>query len=253
MSEAPSELLWLDEADSTHMLLKSPAYAHFPELTMLLARRQTAGRGQRGNSWESEPLKNLTFSMAAIPQGVTPAEQFVISEGVALAITDVLADYGIEASVKWPNDIYVADRKICGILIDHSLQGSSITRSIISAGINVNQTRFLSDAPNPVSMAMLTGCDHQPDPLAIRLRGSILQALETMRTPAGRHAIHTRFLSSLYRHDGAPHKFFDHRRQETIEAIITDVAPTGILTLQPLPAAGCAPRSYAFKEVSFII
>ena len=148
-------LICLDQAESTHMLLKSQEYADLEPYTMVMARRQTKGRGQRGNSWESEDGKNLTFSMKARPDWLHPSRQFAISEATSIAIVTLLKEYGIAASVKWPNDIYVGHRKICGILIDHSLQGMEITGSVISAGLNVNQIRFLSDAPNPVSMLQL--------------------------------------------------------------------------------------------------
>ena len=152
----PMRIIWLDHTPSTHQLLKlDPEYARLDPYTMVVARRQTAGRGQRGNSWESEDYKNLTFSMAVYPGWLPPAAQFSLSESVALAVVALLAQHGIKATVKWPNDIYVGNDKICGILIDHSLTGNTISRTVVSAGINVNQLRFLSDAPNPVSMLAL--------------------------------------------------------------------------------------------------
>ncbi|MDE6431375.1 MAG: biotin--[acetyl-CoA-carboxylase] ligase, partial [Duncaniella sp.] len=119
------------------------------------ARRQTAGRGQRGNSWESAPGKNITMSILLRPEGLHPSRQFVISRAVSLAITGVLRRYmpASAVRVKWPNDIYVDDRKICGILIENVISSASIRQSVVGIGINVNQRRFLSDAPNPVSMA----------------------------------------------------------------------------------------------------
>ena len=119
---------------------------------------QTAGRGQRGNSWESEPGKNITFSMIMRMPGFAARRQFRISEAVSLAIIETVVRHtGVACSVKWPNDIYAGDRKLCGILISHSLAGDTISYSIIGAGININQTCFLSYAPNPVSAAILTG------------------------------------------------------------------------------------------------
>ncbi|MDE7409349.1 MAG: biotin--[acetyl-CoA-carboxylase] ligase, partial [Muribaculaceae bacterium] len=116
------KILHLDEVDSTNVyIMRNVAELEAP--VMVTAYRQTAGQGQRGNSWEAEPGKNLTFSIFYRPVGLPPIAQFSMSEAVSLAVVDFLAGHGIEAKVKWPNDIYVDDRKICGILIRHSVMG----------------------------------------------------------------------------------------------------------------------------------
>ena len=265
-------LQFIEETPSTHNLLKADPQAYAPGL-MIAARRQTAGRGQRGNSWESEDGKNLCFSMIWKPCGIAPAEQFSISEATALAIAELLGSYHIVAKVKWPNDIYVGDKKICGILIDHSLMGSSICHSIISAGLNVNQTIFRSDAPNPISMALAVAGDesaaipanaaghvHTPmqveghprfniDEIAGQLHEILLRNLKTAESPEGRAALHAAFMKELYRGAGF-HPFFDVIKGEHIEARIAGIAPTGTLTLQ---LRNGETRSYAFKELSFSI
>lgn len=221
--------------------------------TLVFTRNQTAGRGQRGNSWESEPGKNLTASILLHPEGIAPREQFVISEAVALAVTDLLADLGVDAMVKWPNDIYAGDRKICGILIEHSILPSSIMHTIAGIGVNINQTVFLSDAPNPVSVAQLTGERHDIPSLARSLAAKV-----SARMPSGKRgdtceqirAIHRGYMERLWRGDGAPHPFLDRINNEYINARISDVAPDGILTLV---TTGGDTRRYAFKEIEFIL
>lgn len=250
----PDRLIWFDEVPSTHNMLKTPEYADLAPYTMVVARRQTAGRGQRGNTWESEDYRNLTFSMSLSPAWLPPASQFSISEAVAMAVVALLDENGIEARVKWPNDIYVADRKICGILIDHSLQGAEIVHTVASAGINVNQLRFLSDAPNPVSMLQIMPegtPEFDLEPLAIRVQHLIRHLVEMTRTASGRADLHKAFMARLYHNDGLTHPYFDHISGERLEAVVTDVAPTGHLTLT-IPATG-EQRIYAFKEISFII
>ena len=125
-----------------------------PHATVVSTYNQTAGRGQRGNSWESEPHKNLTFSVLLKPQHIIAREQFYISEIVSVAIVNTLRKYIIDQpiAIKWPNDIYVNDDKICGILIENTLSGYSISQSIAGIGININQQTFLSNAPNPISL-----------------------------------------------------------------------------------------------------
>ena len=146
-------IVTLDECDSTNTVLSS-----MPEAasgTVVATRRQTAGRGQRGNSWESEPDKNLTFSQLLMPRMLPAARQFELSMIVSLAIADSIDAHlpdGIRTCVKWPNDIYIGREKVCGILIENRLTGSRIERAIVGAGINVNQRVFTSDAPNPTSI-----------------------------------------------------------------------------------------------------
>ena len=127
-------------------------------MSVIAAYEQTAGRGQRENIWLSEPGKNLTASIVLKHDGtilsrVSADNQFIISEMISKAVVGLLADYGVVARIKWPNDIYVGDKKICGILIEHTLRGSSIINSIIGVGLNVNQTEFDESLPNPTSLA----------------------------------------------------------------------------------------------------
>ena len=138
----------LHETSSTNSYLSRMA-SILPSGTVIYTNSQTSGRGQRGNSWEAEPGKNLTFSMLVKQPAVVPSKQFRISEAVSLAVVEWLSQYSDGFSVKWPNDIYYNDKKICGILIEHVLCGNAIVHTIVGVGINVNQQHFLSDAPNP--------------------------------------------------------------------------------------------------------
>ena len=266
------EIIWIDETPSTHTLLKQPEYLGLKAYTMLCARRQTAGRGQRGNSWESEPYMNLTFSMPFFPEGVSPAAQFILSEGFALSVVALLQEVGIQACVKWPNDIYVGEEKICGILIEHSLEGAAISRTILSAGLNVNQTDFKSDAPNPTSMLRVLRRlipDHPEldlNRLACRLLQIIREMMEATKSAAGREAIHAAYMKHLFRNDGKPHRYRINSGRDSavdpdapgkiMQGIIEDVAPDGVLTLRLFPAypdqAGAYSKSFYFKEISHL-
>ena len=216
---------------------------------LVYALAQTAGRGQRGNSWESEPGKNLTASALLDPAGVLPRHQFFISEAVALAVVDLLAEAGVNARVKWPNDIYVADRKICGILIEHAILPDSIMYSIAGIGVNINQTRFISDAPNPVSLAQITGRSYDIPDMAARLSRCIDRRMEMLH-PSRRDGLHAEFMQTLWRADGALYPFFDRLASERIDARIEGVAPDGTLTLSLSDGSS---RSYAFKEIEFLL
>jgi BirA family transcriptional regulator, biotin operon repressor / biotin---[acetyl-CoA-carboxylase] ligase len=121
---------------------------------------QSEGRGQPGNKWESEENKNLLISIVLFPSMISPEDQFLLSMAVSLGIYDFLNRYISAISIKWPNDIYVNNDKIAGILIENSIMGDQIENTIAGIGININQTRFLSDAPNPVSLSMITGTQY---------------------------------------------------------------------------------------------
>ena len=140
------------ETDSTNQYIKS-----LKEGNVVVADYQTAGRGCGTNSWESERGKNLLFSMILHPSDVLASQQFILSMANALALRDALADYVDDVKIKWPNDIYWKDSKICGTLIETTLKGNHISDCIIGTGFNVNQRVFRSDAPNPVSLFQILG------------------------------------------------------------------------------------------------
>lgn len=154
--ESKTDIIWLERVDSTN----DEARRHISEidnLSVVSALEQTKGRGQRGNRWSSQPGENLTFSLVVKDFRIKANEQSAISQTTALSLVDLLSRHEIKARIKWPNDIYAGDEKICGILIENSLKGSEIDWSIIGIGLNVNQTTFPEDLPNPTSMKLCTG------------------------------------------------------------------------------------------------
>ncbi len=140
LKEIGSTNTYLQESDKDRLL---------PEGTIVYCDIQRSGRGQRGNSWESEPFKNLTFSLLLRPEHIPANRQFLLSEIVSLATVDVLNRYATGFSIKWPNDIYWHDKKIAGILIENVLSGSTFSRAIIGMGLNINQKNFLQRCPQP--------------------------------------------------------------------------------------------------------
>lgn len=182
--------------DSTSNYLASIA-DESPHGFVVEAEAQTAGRGQRGNSWESEPRMNILMSVLLRPEGIAPSEQFLISQAVSVAIVRVLRHYLPEVRIKWPNDIYVGDRKICGILIENSITATKIIHSIVGIGLNVNQREFHSDAPNPVSMFQLTGRNRCTSLLAREVVREILREVESLRPPPPREPRAELFLIAL--------------------------------------------------------
>ena len=151
-----SNLLFFENLPSTNThaadLLKKN---NLPEGTIVYTNYQSAGRGYSGNRWESEDGKNLLISIVLFPSFIKPEDQFYISMAVSLGICDFLKRYIPDCSIKWPNDIYVNNDKIAGILIESSITGNKIEYTIAGIGLNINQEKFISDAPNPVSLRIV--------------------------------------------------------------------------------------------------
>ena len=156
-NESP-RILRVAETASTNSLLRELVIKEsLAEGSVVVADFQTAGRGQIGNTWESEAGKNLMFSLVLYPTCIPANRQFLISQIAALSVKEALDLYADHITVKWPNDIYWKDKKICGMLIENDLSGHNLYCSIIGIGINLNQTVFRGDAPNPVSLFQIIG------------------------------------------------------------------------------------------------
>ena len=229
-------IIHIDETDSTNRWLKENG-----EGTMVaVADYQTAGKGCGTNSWESERGKNLTFSMLIHPTDIPASQQFRITEVVSVALCEVLEQYIGDVSIKWPNDIYMGDKKICGVLIENRLQGNVIVDSIIGIGLNVNQTEFVSDAPNPVSLRQLLGREIDREAL-------LHDFLETLETVSSSETTYSAYRNKLFRM-GKQAVFSDETGR--FEGTIQDVETDGRLLIKDLSGQA---RRYAFKEVQFVI
>ncbi len=133
-----------------------------PEGTVISTPNQYAGRGQIGSGWESEPGKNITLSIILYPTLLTPDRQFFLNQTISLAVFDLLAKYfPNKTKIKWPNDIYINDKKIAGILIQNAISRMHLRSSVIGIGININQETFNPQIPNPTSFKLETG--HETD------------------------------------------------------------------------------------------
>ena len=267
LDDSPTfRMLELDEVDSTNRFLKHLDTPGDRRMTLVTAEFQTAGRGAGSNRWESARGENLLLSLRVTPANLPVSRMFAISEATALALKEALDVFlpdnnslpsadanGMPAlprfSVKWPNDIYFEDSKVSGMLIENDLQGAFVQRSIIGIGINVNQRRFLSDAPNPRSLSDIVGHDVERRFVLERFMERFMHYMPTLdrgETDA-LDALHNRYKSCLYRF-GEEHEFIDE--MGVFCAKIVDVEPSGHLVLQD--KAGSL-RRYEFKEVKFRI
>lgn len=217
-----------------------------PEGTVIRAGFQTAGRGQPGNRWESEKGKNLLISIILYPQSVQPGEQFLVSMSISLGVCDFLGSYSGECRIKWPNDIYVKDDKIAGILIENSIMGDMIESSVAGIGLNINQEKFPAYVRNPVSLRNLTGMEHNTETCLQELLRYLDKRYKQLLY-GDRQILHDEYRHRLYRF-GELHEY--RSGGNIILGRITDVSLSGILTIKN--ESGKALR-FSFKELDFMI
>ena len=241
----------LDETASTNSFLADYRPLQPAELTLVSAEYQTAGRGQTGNSWESAAGQNLLFSLLTHPRHIDSSKVFLLSEALALAVREALGGEGF--AVKWPNDIYYGERKVCGMLIENDLRGKVVDRCIMGVGVNVNQTEFTFDRTQhdglrlmaePVSLAQIVG---HPVERRFVLERVVEHFDRYYRwTEEGRtEELHQMYIDHLYRR-GEEHRFVD--KDGCFRGTIVDVEPTGHLIITDAEGQR---RRYAFKEVAF--
>ena len=234
----------IDCTTSTNDLAHEPQYGH---MDIIWAEHQTKGRGQRGHSWHSTEGENITFSVVLEPRFLPIVEQFLLSEVVALALVETLAHYNIPCRIKWTNDIYAKDNKIAGVLIEHSLSGDCIARTIVGIGLNINQRTFPDDIPNPTSMALERNASFDREEV-LRNFATTLQRYYALLEQGNKEAIEAQYIATMY-HLGEQHTYA-YPSGERFRATIRGVRPPGELRLEHEDGII---REYAFKEVEFVL
>ena len=236
------KVLEYEELDSTNNQAEKLGWGVLEDKMVVLTREQTQGRGQIGNRWESEPGKNISMTVVFRPEELAAGEQFAVSMVIALGACDFISRYAEGCSVKWPNDIYVGDKKISGILIEHAIMGAYVGGSLCGIGVNINQKRFVSDAPNPVSLFQLTGVELPLERALEELLGCIGKRYEQVYDYA---ALERDFLQVMYRRSGV----FDWEDENgSFRASIAGVNEYGQLVLKDSEGKV---RVYGFKEVAY--
>lgn len=244
--------MYIESTNSTNTLMKT--MLHEQEFFTIWTGNQTAGRGQAGNSWESEPGKNLTFSVLLHVDDIPTEALFRLSMLVPLAIVNTLN--GGPATIKWPNDIYIGDKKVCGILIENVL--GEQRSAIVGIGLNVNQRLFVSPAPNPTSLAQETGRDYELEPLLDAIIAEMRRLRPLLHEP---EVLKREYMSRLYRREGyhpyverevsiAPTAIQQGTTDAVFEARILDVEQDGHLVLET--RAGQI-RKYHFKQIRYVL
>lgn len=233
-------IIEFDQLGSTNDEASKSTYNHGD---IILTHNQSAGRGQRGNKWQAISGENLTCTFVIKPTHIPVYEQFMVSMIGAMGCVDALKKLGLDAQVKWPNDIYIKNNKIGGILIEHHSQGEKLSRSIIGIGINVNQTNFNPDIPNPTSL--------KSEGISVSVP-TVLESLKESfahRYSQDINELHYDFITNLYRRGDQLFAYRDSTGE--FRASIKGVdASTGQLTLLD---SDSTERKYWFKEVEVIL
>ena len=221
----------------------------------LYAGFQTAGRGQTGNGWESEEGKNLLCSILLPPRANLFELNVITSVAVHRMINCQLSILNSQLTIKWPNDIYWGDKKLAGILIENAIIGNEVKYTIAGIGLNVNQTEWKSDAPNPVSLKQITGKEYDIDALMTTLMNKIHE-VQTMR----QEDIWEYYRRHLYRREGewlfaerevnlTPSRILTKQPKEAFKASIADITKQGELVLRTAQGE----KKYHFKEILFVV
>ncbi len=216
--------------------------------TVIHSHYQSNGKGYGDNYWESAGGKNLTFSIACFPRMIEPSDQFILTQIISLSLWAVVSEVipAKKIAIKWPNDLYVGNKKIAGVLIQNFIKGNSIDFSVIGVGLNVNQKVFLSDAPNPTSLIIETGKIFDTEVLLKKILQHFATYKNNLAALSLSETIHTRYLENLYRF-GVFHRYKD--KEGIFTAEITGINSFGQLKL--ITKKG-EKRVYGFKEVEFL-
>lgn len=212
--------------------------------TAYFAHNQTAGKGQRGKSWTTNRGENLILSVVVQPIQLKPADTFYLSATIATACYDFFKNYaGSDSSIKWPNDIYWCDRKAGGILIENILRRNFWSYAIVGIGLNINQTQFAKELPNPVSLKQITGNTYDPVTLAKELCSFLEIHYQKLLADPGKIIDH--YNSNLYKLNESVRL----KKQNTIyETTLKEVSTAGKLITRDTIV-----REFDFGEIEWII
>jgi BirA family biotin operon repressor/biotin-[acetyl-CoA-carboxylase] ligase len=238
-------LVFVPECHSTNTLaLQLSQNPSSPEGSVVITNNQTAGRGQRGNTWETAPGMNLTFSTLLKPRFLPIKDHFYLNLITSLAVHDFLSQKSTEPiHIKWPNDILVHGKKICGILIENQVQGTVITSSVVGIGFNVNQTQFPSGTPTSLRLITSTVSDLQ------EILDGLLGCLEArylhLRQDSSKVTVKRDYLDRLYWRNET-HQFSS--ADTVFNGRITSVDETGRLAVETNEGV----RYFGIKEITYL-
>lgn len=251
--KAEIPITWFDSIDSTNSEARRrlPANA---KMSVYAAKFQTAGRGQRGNKWSSAAGQNLTFSVLlnfTHPQmpDLAVRNQFLLSIASALSVSDLLQKHNIRNTIKWPNDIYIGRRKVCGMLIENIVGNAGLEHSIIGIGLNLNQAEFPPELVNPTSVLVSSGLRTVPEEVLDDFLDIFSEYIPYLSDIEGINEIKNKYVSRLFGL-GVSREYHDCLRNVDFTGTIKGISEEGLLLME-MPDKTVT--NYSFKEVSYII
>ncbi len=251
------DIIWIENIDSTNSEAQR-RISELDNLSVVSALSQSGGRGQRGNTWISEPGKNLLFSVI-LRLEIQAYDQFVISQMASLAVIDLLASHDIEAKIKWPNDIYIGNEKVCGILIENAVSGKWISNSIVGIGLNVNQRNFDVSIPNPTSMVLSLQNTDENEKKDFNLHDLLEGYMDILsgyierfcHITGGYNRLNQLYLAQMWRRNEES-EFLDNTTSPSTRFTGTIRGVSGVGHLQIEKEEGEL-KEFAFKEISYIL
>ncbi len=241
------KIIKLDAIDSTNSFLKNLSVnSTIHDFTIVVAKRQTSGRGQMNAKWIVEGGKNLTFSVFSCFENLLISNQKYLNFSVSLAVFEALSDFNLpKLAIKWPNDILSVNKKLAGILIENNLKGAKIASSIIGIGINVNQENFSKDLPNASSIKKLLRREFDLDVLLNEILIKLKQKFELLNKKEYA-LLEEQYLSVLYKKN-VPSMFKNNQNILFMGKII-GVSENGKLQIE---LENETVKEFGVKEVSF--
>jgi BirA family biotin operon repressor/biotin-[acetyl-CoA-carboxylase] ligase len=238
-------IIFLDSIDSTNNYAMAQVHAALAKHgTACFAHRQTAGRGQRGKTWETGEGQNIALSIIIKPHS-RAGNQFYLSAAIALGCFDFFSKYaGDETTIKWPNDIYWRDRKAGGILIENVFRDKSWKWAIAGIGININQPKFSKELKNPVSLKQITGKDFTIEVLAKELHTAVMKRVDNLNT--------TSYKKIIQEYNGHLYKL-NQKIKLKKGNIIFSTTVKGVSAHGDLQTQDTIDRQFTFGEVEWVL
>ncbi len=247
MKRLNRNIVYLNEVDSTNNYANRLIATDCVKTdTVILTKYQSAGKGQFNNTWQSASDKNLLFSLITQPTFLLPEKQFLISKIISIAIVQYLSDFSNLVSIKWPNDIYIENKKIAGILIETIVRGSTMDYCVIGVGLNLNQKEFDKSLPNPISLTQLINKKIDIESALNKIIANFYTYYNLLKNNL-EDKIDSTYFDMLYR-KSAWHIY--KKDKTTFEAKIIGIGQYGQLILQKRDESV---HEYYFKEVEFVI
>jgi BirA family biotin operon repressor/biotin-[acetyl-CoA-carboxylase] ligase len=237
--------LKFDELPSTNSwLMERLSVQDFPEGSIVFAKHQSNGKGQRGASWTAEQTNSLTFSLLLKPTFLPISKAYDLSVCIALALHDCLNELRPGFKIKWPNDIYFEDKKVAGILIENQVNKTAYQNAVVGIGLNVNQNSFVN-LPNAISLKQILGINFPVEKVLERLCETIEARYLQLRA-SKYEALKEAYLQCMYRYNEV-HSFRSQNKE--FRATIIGVLRSGrlVLILQ-----NGEKRDFDIKEIEFL-